>query len=73
MFRHERPQKGRRRQVLDRAGGGALWLFAHADVEVIALAHHFIGSLSWITSSRSKLNIRPGDLESFEFYRLYLL
>ena len=72
MFRYERPQKGRRRQF-HQVGVELLGVASsHADVEVIALAHHFLSALGLDHIITLELNTL-GDLESRSSYRATLL
>ncbi|MBN07056.1 MAG: histidine--tRNA ligase [Rhodospirillaceae bacterium] len=72
MFRYERPQKGRRRQF-HQVGVEVLGVASsHADIEVIALAHHFLSALGLDHIITLELNTL-GDLESRRSYRATLL
>ncbi len=72
LFRYERPQKGRQRhfhQVNFEVLGDAS---PTADVELIALAHHFLTRLGITQGLRLELNTL-GDAESREAYRSALV
>ena len=72
MFRYERPQKGRRRQF-HQVGVELLGVAgSHADIDVIALAHHFLSALGLDHIITLELNTL-GDLESRNSYRAKLL
>ncbi len=72
MFRYERPQKGRRRQF-HQVGVELLGVAGtQADIEVIALAQHFLSTLGMDNAITLELNTL-GDLESRETYRAKLL
>ena len=72
MFRYERPQKGRRRQF-HQVGVELLGVAgSQADIDVIALAHHFLSALGIDQDITLELNTL-GDLESRDSYRAKLL
>ena len=71
-FRYERPQKGRQRQFTQ---VGAELIGAdvpEADVEIIALAHHFLASIGLASDIKLELN-SLGDEESRANYRSALV
>jgi histidyl-tRNA synthetase len=72
MFRHERPQKGRLRQF-HQVGVELLGVAGpQGDVEVLALAHHFLGALGLGDKTMLEINTL-GDAESRANYREVLV
>lgn len=72
MFRYERPQKGRMRQF-HQVGVELLGVAdALADVEVIAVAHEFLGAIGLADKVALELNTL-GDAESRSAYRQRLV
>ena len=72
MFRYERPQKARRRQF-HQVGVELLGVASsQADIDVIALAQHFLESLGTDNTVKLELNTL-GDAKSRDAYRSKLL
>ena len=72
MFRYERPQKGRRRQF-NQVGVELLGVAGNqADIDIIALAQHFLSALGMDHVITLELNTL-GDKESRDTYRAKLL